>query len=572
MRFSALLARTQRQPPAGSETISHQLLVRAGMVQQVAAGIYSYLPMGWAVIRKIEEIIREEMNKCGGQEVMLPALQPFELWELTGRYSSFGETLFTVEDRKKRRLVLGPTHEEVVTDLVGHYLKSYRDLPLLVYQMQTKFRDEPRPRGGLLRVREFIMKDLYSFHCDEEGLEQIYQKMVSAYRNIYRRCGLSVIMVEADSGAIGGKASHEFMVTTDTGEDTVACCSDCGWAANLEKATAQKSRRGNTREIMSPRVEVNTPEVKTIEEVADFLTITRDQTLKSLLFISDGKPVMVVVRGDYEINEIKLKNTLNSANLHLASDIELREHGFISGSISPVGVENIEIIADDSVRLGFNFVTGANKSDVHLSNVNYPRDFNPGIIADVVNVREGDACPVCEGGLAMVKGIEVGHVFKLGTFLSDKLGAQFSDQNGILKPAIMGCYGIGIGRLMAAAVEQNHDDKGIIWPISIAPYQVYVCPLNMDRPELVERAENIYQELNKLGLETLLDDRDEPPGVKFNDADLLGIPLRVTIGPRTLAENKIEVKWRDGKEVVKLPVEESPSAIREMIYSRKPTL
>ena len=557
MRLSKLFGKTLRQAPAEAESISHQLLLRSGMIAQEAAGIYSYLPLGWRALRKIENIIREEMDRAGGQELMLPVLQPFELWQQSGRYVSFGQSLFTLTDRREHKLVLGPTHEEVIADLAHRYVQSYRDLPLLLYQIQTKFRDEPRPRGGLLRVREFIMKDLYSFDADEAGLDESYKKMCQTYRNIYARLGLPTLVVEADSGAIGGKESHEFMVITETGEDEIIYCSNCGYAANAEKAQSAKTKAKNViaSEAKQPLLEeIATPGSKTIEEVASFIGVPTSQTLKAVFYSADGEFIFVVIRGDLEVNETKLRNALKCSELRLATESEVSEADLVSGFASPIGVRGLKVVADDSITLVSNFIAGANKLGYHFRNANYPRDFQVDLIADIALTRSGDTCPKCGGRLSSSRGIEVGHVFKLGTFLSEKLGAIFLDRDGTSRPIIMGCYGIGLGRLLAAIVEQSHDDKGIIWPLSVAPCQIYLCPLYLDNPEVTSTAEDIYQKLEKEGIEVLFDDRNESPGVKFNDADLLGIPLRLTLSPRTLKSQSIEAKWRTEKETWLLPL------------------
>jgi len=563
MRFSRLFGKTLKETPTEADSLSHQLLLRAGMIQQVATGIYSYLPLGWRALKKIEHIIQEEMDKAGGQELMLPTLQPFELWEKSGRYPSFGKTMFTSIDRKEHRLALGPTHEEVITELVHRYVQSYRDLPLLLYQIQNKFRDEPRPRGGLLRAREFIMKDLYSFDIDEAGLDNSYQKMIQAYKNIYSRCGLPSVIVEADSGAIGGKESHEFMLIAETGEDEIIYCANCDYAANIEKAQSVKPKL--EIEAPLPIEEISTPNIKTIEDVANFVGVPTSHTLKAVFYSTETELVFVVIRGDLEVNETKLKNLLKCTELHLATESEVEAAKLVAGSASPVGIKGIKIVADDSITLGFNLIAGANKPDTHLKNVNYPRDFKVDLIADIAMAHPGDSCPKCNGKLLSRHGIEVGHVFKLGTFLSEKLGAFFLDQNGILKPIIMGCYGIGLGRLLAAAVEQNHDDKGIIWPLAITPYHIYLCPLHLENPEVAKTAEKLYEDLTKENLETLFDDRNESPGVKFNDADLIGIPLRLTLSPRTLQSQSIEVKWRREKQTQLLPLEGLTTRIKELL-------
>jgi len=563
MRFSKLFGKTLRQAPAEAESVSHQLLLRAGMIAQEAAGIYSYLPLGWRVLKKIENIIREEMDKAGGQELMLPVLQPFELWQQSGRYVSFGKSLFTLTDRKEHTLALGPTHEEVITDLVHRYVQSYRELPLLLYQIQTKLRDEPRPRGGLLRVREFIMKDLYSFDADEAGLDESYQKMSQAYRDIYSRLGLPALMVEADSGAIGGKDSHEFMVLTEGGEDEIIRCSNCGYAANADKA--QFAKKKSNAEVPLSLEEIATPGTKAIEEVADFVGVPTSQTLKSVFYYADGEFIFVIIRGDLEVNETKLRNALKRSELRLATESEVNEAGLVAGFASPIGVKGIKVVADDSITLDSSFIVGANKPGYHLRNANYPRDFQVDLMADIALAQPGDSCPKCQGKLSSAKGIEVGHVFKLGISISEKFGASILDNDGKSRPIVMGCYGIGLGRLLAAIVEQSHDDKGIIWPLSVAPYQVYLCPLSLDKSAILPTAEKIYQELQKKGIEVLFDDRDDSPGVKFNDADLLGIPLRLTLSPRTLQSQSVEAKWRTEKEAPLLPLDNLAVQVKKLL-------
>jgi prolyl-tRNA synthetase len=568
MRFSKLFGKTLWQAPAEAESISHQLLLRSGMIAQEAAGIYSYLPLGWRVLRKIENIIREEMDKAGGQELMLPVLQPFELWQQSGRDVSFGKSLFTLTDRKEHTLALGPTHEEVITDLVHRYVQSYRELPLFLYQIQTKLRDEPRPRGGLLRVREFIMKDLYSFDADEAGLDESYQKMCQAYKNIYARLSLPALMVEADSGAIGGKDSHEFMVITETGEDEVIRCSNCGYAANVEKAQFAKTDKTTVPSKVAkllPLEEIATPETKTIEEVAGFVGVPTSQTLKSVFYSADGEFIFVIIRGDLEVNETKLRNALKCSEFRLATEREVIEIGLVPGFASPIGVKGVKVIADDSITSGSSFIVGANKPGYHLRNANYPRDFQVDLIADIALARSGDSCSKCRGKLSSARGIEVGHVFKLGTFISEKFGASFLDDVGKSRPIVMGCYGIGLGRLLAAIVEQSHDDKGIIWPLSVAPYQVYLCPLSLDKATVATTAEKIYQELQKEGIEVLFDDRDDSPGIKFNDADLLGIPLRLTLSPRTLQSQSVEAKWRTEKKTQLLPLDNLAAQVKKLL-------
>ncbi len=562
MRLSKLFGKTQREAPSEAETVSHQLLLKAGMISQVAAGVYSYLPLAWRVLRKIENIIREEMDAAGGQELMMPILQPLELWQVSGRDQAFGKGLFTLCDRRDRNLCLGPTHEEIITKLVSQYVKSYRDLPLLLYQIQTKFRDEPRPRAGLLRVREFTMKDLYSFDTDEEGLAQSYNQMLKAYCNIYARCGLPTLLVEADSGAIGGKDSHEFMVVTETGEDEVIYCPTCQYSANVDKAQSIKGKVADEKPL--PLKEVATPGAATIEELSKFLKIVPKRTLKAVFYIADSELIFVVIRGDLEVNEVKLKNALKCYELRLATEAEVTQAGIVAGAASPIDLSNIRVVADDSVTSGVNFVAGANKAETHLKNVNYPRDFSADIVTDIAKAQAGEECPKCYGKLLSTRGIEVGHVFKLGTFLSERLGASFIDPDGVNHPIVMGCYGIGLGRLLAAAIEQNHDDKGIIWPPQIAPYQIYLCPLYPDNPEVSATAERHYRELETAGWEVLFDDRLESPGVKFNDADLLGIPIRVTISPRTLEKGNVEIKLRREKKCQLVNLEDLDTRLEEL--------
>ncbi|MBM3132268.1 MAG: proline--tRNA ligase [Chloroflexi bacterium] len=564
MRMSKLFGKTLRQVPADADTISHQLLLRAGMVHQVAAGIYSYLPLGWRVLRKIERIVREEMDAAGGQELLLPALQPMEIWEESGRDMAFGKALFTLKDRRDRRLCLGPTHEEVITGLAHLNVHSYRDLPAVPYQIQTKFRDEPRARGGLLRVREFIMKDAYSMDANAEALDRTYNRMVLAYNHIFARCGLQTIMVEADSGAIGGKHSHEFMVVAETGEDEVMYCSKCEYAANVERATFTKTKP-TAKEKPLPLEEVPTPGAKTIEEVSCFLNVPPSRTLKAVFYSADGKLVFVIIRGDIDVNEVKLKNTLKCFDLRLATEEELAAKGIVAGFASPIGMFGTKVIADDSVTLGSNFVVGANKPDAHFKNANFHRDFEADIVTDIALAKVGYRCPKCDGQLLSKRGIEVGHTFKLGTIFSEKLEATYLDQDGTQKPIVMGCYGMGLGRLVAAAVEQNHDDRGIIWPISIAPYHIYLCVLSPDNAEVSQSVGKLYSELRRSGFEVLFDDREESAGVKFNDADLIGVPIRVVVSPRTLKQSSAEVKRRTQKESELVPLDRVQDRLKELL-------
>ncbi len=567
MRFSKLIGKTQKEIPCDADTISHQLMIRAGMIRQVSAGVYSYLPLAHRALKKVENIIRDEMDKAGGQEVTLPVLQPGDLWEKSGRGQAFGKILFQLKDRKDRELVLGPTHEEVMTDLASFFVKSYRDLPVMLYQIQTKFRDEPRPRGGLIRVREFTMKDLYSFDVDEKGLDVSYQKMRKSYQNIYRRTGLPVIMIEADSGAIGGKDSSEFMAVTDCGEDIIVYCEKCGYAANAEKAKSVKAP-GTAEEALAME-DVHTPGQKTIEEVANFLGIERKQTIKAVFYYADGEIIFVAIRGDIEVNEIKLKNILKATELRLALPEEVEKAHLVAGSASPVGLTGIKVVVDESVKNGANFVAGANKPDYHIKNVNFPRDFSADIVADISLACAGEGCIQCQKPLKTVRGIEVGHIFKLGTFLAEKMGAYYADAEGNSRPIVMGCYGIGVGRLLASVIEASHDEKGIIWPFSVAPFEVYLCPLFLEDERVSQTAEMLYNELTDSGIEVLYDDRIESPGVKFNDADLLGIPLRITVSPRTLEKNSVELKWRTEKKADLVSIDGIIDQVKKIVLPAK---
>lgn len=567
MRVSQMMTRTLRETPAEADTISHQLLLRSGMVHQIAAGVYAYLPLGWRTLCKLCQIVRQELDAVGCQELMMPALQPAELWEKTGRHHAMGQIMFSVADRRERKLFLGPTHEEVITELARFQVRSYRDLPQLLYQIQTKFRDEPRPRGGLLRVREFDMMDLYSFDAGWGALDVSYQKVMQAYVRIYERCGLPVMMVEADSGAIGGKDSHEFMAVTDSGEDQIIYCNACGYAANLEKA--QSVKPAAPREAPLPLEEVATPGMKSIEEVSGFLKVPRSRTLKAVFYAADGRTVFVAIRGDLEVNEIKLKNALKCTDLRLATEGEVTGAGLVAGAASPLGLSGIRTVADDSVAEGINFVAGANRPGYHVRNLNYPRDFAVDLVLDIASAQAGQGCPKCGQALAITRGIEVGHIFKLGTVFSEKMGASYLDQGGAQQPIVMGSYGIGIGRLLATVIERHHDDKGILWPVSLAPYHVYLCALGADRPEVAAAAEKLYADLPAAGVEVLFDDRAESAGVRFNDADLLGMPLRVVISQRTLKSQSAELKWRSGGESQTLPLEGLPAKIAGMLAEKR---
>jgi len=561
MRYTHLFGKTLRQAPAEAETPNHQLLLRARLIVQLTAGVYSYLPLGWRALLKIRQIIREEMDAAGGQEVMLPGLQPVELWEESGRRKGFGRTLFVLKDRRDRELALGPTHEEVTVDLFKRLVQSYRELPIMIYQMQTKFRDEPRPRGGLMRTREFTMMDLYSFDADYAGLDVSYNKMLIAYKNSFDRCGVPTIKVLADPGTIGGADNHEFMHLTDVGEDQVLICPNCDYAANTEKASFRK--RKAEAEEPRPMEEVATPGRKTIDDLVAFLGVPPWKTLKAVFYARDGAPVFVAIRGDLEVNETKLRNALGGGELRLMDDREVEAAGLVPGAASPTGLRGVRVVADDSVVESPNLVGGANTPDVHFLNLNYGRDWQAEVVADIALARDGDPCPNCETPLQMRRAIEMGHVFKLGTVYSDKLGATYLDAEGKARPVVMGCYGIGVERLLATVIEANHDEKGIIWPASVAPYQAHLVALNVESPPVREAAEKLYDDLRAAGVDVLYDDREESPGVKFNDADLLGMPLRVTVSQRTLEKQSVELKGRREKESSLVPLADAVATIAE---------
>ncbi|MCH8297335.1 MAG: proline--tRNA ligase [Chloroflexi bacterium] len=564
MRFSRMVSKTLRSDPPDAETTSHRLMLRAGMIHQVAAGVYTYLPLALRSLRKIENILREEMDAAGGQELMMPALQPQELWEQTGRKEAFGDNIFSLEDRRGRPMVLAPTHEEVITNVVKANVQSYRDLPLILYQIQTKFRDEARPRAGLVRGREFDMKDAYSFNADEASLDESYQAMAQAYRNIFRRCGLPVLMAEADSGAIGGKDSHEFLLASATGEDTVITCPSCSYTANAEKAESTYPEVPAEPELALE--EISTPGIKTIAGLAEFLNVPESKTLKAVFYMSDGEPVFVTIRGDLDVNDVKLKNALQSRDLRLAEDDEIKAAGLVAGSASAIGLSGIKRVADVSITNGNNFVVGANKPDTHFQGANYPRDFQADIVTDIALAQPGQLCPRCGHILESIKGIEVGHIFKLGTFFSEALGAEFLDSEGQQHPIMMGCYGIGVGRLLAAVVEQNNDENGIVFPAPVAPYQAHLVGLNLSDQEVAEASDKLYKELEADGIEVLYDDReDAAAGVKFNDADLLGLPVRLVVSPRNLKAGVVEVKGRAESEAGSVPLDGVVAEVRKRL-------
>ena len=545
MRYSEMHLPTGREIPSDAEVVSNQLMIRAGMIRKLTSGIYSYLPLGYRVIRKVEQIIREEMNRAGAQEVHMPMVQPAELWQESGRWTHYGKELLRFRDRNDREYCLGPTHEEVITDLVRHDIKTYRQLPCNLYQIQTKFRDEVRPRFGVMRCREFGMKDAYSFDADEAGAEKSYEKMFDAYNRIFRRCGLNFRPVEADSGSIGGSFSHEFMVMAESGEDSVVFCEKCDYAANMEKAEIPAPQEGAAEQKEAlPMQSVETPGVRTIEEVSTFMEVGPEQIVKTLIFNADGKPVAVLIRGDHEVNEIKVKNYLGATQLELADDdMIFAATGAPRGFAGAVGIK-VRVIADYCVMNLANLVTGANRDGYRLKNVNIGRDFNVASWADLRVAQQGDPCPRCRGRVRVARGIEVGHVFKLGTKYSQAMKAAYLDKDGKEKIMIMGCYGIGVGRTVAACIEQHHDRDGIIWPMTLAPYTVIVTPVNINEADVMKASEDIYAGLLAAGAEVILDDRDERAGVKFKDADLIGIPLRIVVGARNLAQGKVELKIR----------------------------
>jgi prolyl-tRNA synthetase len=562
---------TLREDPSEAETISHKLMLRAGMIQKLAAGIYNYLPLGLRVIRKIEAIIRREMNGRNAVELLMPMVVPAELWQESGRWDHYGPELLRLTDRKNNPFLLGPTHEEVVVDVVRKSVRSYRDLPLCLYQIQSKFRDEVRPRFGLMRGREFIMKDAYSFHADEQSLDGMYRSMYDAYTAIFKRCGLNFRAVEADSGNIGGSVTHEFHVLADSGEDTIASCDSCDYAANLEKAAARYGEfTGAPADAPAPQ-EVATPEKTSIEEVSAFLGISAKDTIKMLIYEVDGNSfVAVCIRGDLTVNDVKLKTVLGATVVAIPPDETVRSKlglpvGYIGPRALPVGSVK-EILADHSVRAMGKSVIGANREGFHLVNIYPARDLSNLRYEDVGTAIEGDSCPRCEKGkLIMRKGIEVGQVFKLGEKYAKPMSLTFLNDNNGESFMTMGCYGIGVSRTAAAAIEQNHDENGIIWPVAIAPYMVTVLCLDVANSEALEVAKNISIQLEQNGVDVLLDDRPERPGVKFKDADLIGCPIRVTVGMRGLKEGCIEVKRRSEKTFEKIPKENCVAKVLEMV-------
>jgi prolyl-tRNA synthetase len=565
MLFSRMLIPTLKEDPSEAEAVSHKLLLRAGMIRKLTAGIYNFLPVGLRTLRKVENIVREEMNRAGALEVLMPAVQPAELWQESGRWHVYGKELLRFKDRHGRDYCFGPTHEEVITDLVRREVQSYRQLPLNLYQIQVKFRDEIRPRFGIIRAREFIMKDGYSFHADEADAETAYQGMYDAYNRIFSRCGLKFKTVEADTGPIGGSYSHEFMVLADTGEDLLASCTACDYAANLEKA--EVILRGNDPAVPAEKRHeaVHTPNVRTAEEVAAFLKVTPQEIVKTLIYETDQGPVAVLIRGDHEVNEVKVRNLLGVTDLTLAGPARVEDlTGAEVGFAGPVDL-NLPIYADQAVAALGSLVTGANRTDYHLVRVTPQRDFAMVHIADLRTVTDKDPCPRCSGTLEILRGIEVGHVFKLGIKYSQALKAVYLDADGMEQFIFMGCYGIGVSRIMAAAIEQGHDQDGIIWPMALAPFRAVVVPISVNDAAVRNAAFRLHEDLEAQGVEVLLDDRDERPGVKFKDCDLLGIPLRVVVGPKTLAQGAAEVRHRRTKDTAIIPLDDLIPHLKERI-------
>ncbi len=545
MRWSQALIPTQKETPADAVAPSHKLLLRSGMVRQLGAGAYSYLPLGFRVLNKVIHIIREEMDAAGAQELLMPALQPVELWKESGRYETFGELLMQLEISGKQHMALGPTHEEVITDIARGLLRSYKQLPVTLYQIQTKFRDEPRPRFGILRTREFLMKDAYSFDLDVDQLNKSYDAMYEAYCRIFDRCGIPYVIVEAESGPIGGDSSHEFMVPSSTGEDSVIQCLACGYAANVEKAEIGDKPAGTQPDTSAPAyASVATPGKKTIDDVCKFLKVATNTSAKLLVYVADGNPVAALIRGDHEANEAKLRRAFGASSIAPAEPaVILKATGVPVGFLGPVGIK-IPLVVDRAVAAMPTVVVGGNEVDIHFTGVVPGRDFALDKVTDLRNAGVGDPCPRCDGTFTVTQGIEIGHVFKLGTKYSKAMGANVNDEKGQEIPIIMGCYGIGVNRIVASAVEAGHDDNGITWPLAIAPYQVLIVPLSLTNEQVLATTEEIRAAVAGAGFDVLIDDRDQRPGFKFKDADLIGVPYRVVVGERGLKDGNIEVKWR----------------------------
>ncbi|MFP4457518.1 MAG: proline--tRNA ligase [Clostridia bacterium] len=563
--MSSLVIKTLREAPADAELASHKLLVRAGMMKQLASGLYSYLPLLYRVLRKIEQIMREEMDEIGGQEINMPVVHSADLWKESGRYFEDVDEMLKFKDRKDRDMVLAMTHEEVVTDIVRSSIDSYKQLPFMLYHIQTKFRDEARSRGGLIRVREFVMKDGYSFHQNKEGLDEYYEEVAQAYRNIYTRSGLEdAVMVAGDSGMMGGNESHEFMHVTSFGEDRLAICTNCNYAANIEVALEEK-QSVNENEEMKELEEVFTPNCKEISDVANFLNVKEAETLKTLIYKCENELILVCLRGDSHLSESKLSKILKTEKFRPASEEEIKTEALTAGFVSPVNNENYKIIVDKACVNSKNLVAGGNKKDYHIKNVNYDRDYKADLVGDITEVKDGSTCINCGGHLKVTRGIEIGNIFKLGTKYSESMGAYFTDSEGNTNPFIMGCYGIGVGRLAASVVEKYNDENGIIWPVNIAPYHVVVMPIGNPDSEPFKVAREIAEGIADVGIEVLFDDRDLRTGVKFNDLDLLGIPLRVVIGNRSIKNNQVEMKWRKDDQPFNIEIDQAVNWIKENI-------
>jgi prolyl-tRNA synthetase len=573
MRMSQLFTQTLREAPAEAQSEGYALLVRSGIIRQVATGIFAMMPLGKRIQQKIEAILREEMNAIGGQELSMPVTLPAEIWKETGRWYNIGAEMARFKDRNDRDMVLAMTHEEAVGDLVRREIRSYKQLPQMVYHIQTKFRDDPRPRAGLIRVREFTMKDSYSLDTSWEGLDQQYRAHYQAYFNIFHRCGLPVIAVASDTGMMGGKLAHEYMYLNPIGEDTLILCDQCGYSANRQVASFKKTAR--PAEEMLPIEKVHTPGTKTIEALANYLNISPDQTAKAVFMTAtlqteageQDRLIMAVIRGDMEMNETKLSNAVHAKELRPSTEDEIKASGAVAGFASPVGLKDVLVVVDDLIPQSTNLVAGANQSDYHLRNVNYGRDYSAAIVTDLSSAGAGDACPHCGAPLRAERGVEVGNIFKLGTRYSDALGCTFQDENGEVKPVIMGSYGIGVGRLIGCVAEEHHDAAGLNWPVSIAPYQIQLVALpgkNSNQPQMV--ADIVYQDLVNAGFDVLYDDRQESPGVKFNDADLLGMPVRVTISTRSLEAGGAEVKRRDQADKVTVTTDQLANYLDSMLF------
>ena len=566
MKWSQSFIPTLKEEPADAESISHKLMVRAGLIRKLAAGTYTYLPLGQRVLNKVINIVREEMDRAGAQEILMPAIHPAEIWEKTGRLALFGEIIYKFKDRTGKINVLGPTHEEVVINLVANEVRSYRQLPVNLYQIQTKFRDEIRPRFGVIRSKEFIMMDAYSFDIDLAGLDKSYQAMYDAYCRIFDRCGLKYTIVEAESGLMGGDVSHEFMTPSEMGEDLFVTCPKCNYGANLTMATANAPAQTQAVTPVKPKEKVATPGKSSVEAVSKFLKVKSDQLVKTLICLADGKPIAVLIRGDHELNMLKLSRLVGTSNIVMAdADTIQKVTGGPLGFSGPVGLKGIEIIADNAVLGMKNFVTGANETDMHLVNVNLERDFSFHKAADIRIVAEGDTCPKCQHKLAIFHGIEIGHIFKLGTRYSQTVGANFLDEKGNLLPAIMGCYGIGINRIIAAFIENSSDKNGIIWTRTIAPYEVIITSIKPEDERIARISQMLYTQLMAKGVEVLWDDRDLSAGVKFKDADLVGIPIRITVGTNAIAKQVIDLKLRSDINSRAIPIAQAVNEVMEFL-------